>query len=191
VVRAMNKTYALPEDELRGEIYRRIYLLVKKEGGGWHAAGAAFSLGAGVLSIPLALALWAAAKFVGPVGAGPTLLSLSTVLFVLTIPLLTAGAVFLDLLEKRLPYLPLPAKPRPAVVELRRRHRARRPPPQLTASHILDSRTMRLTGARGEQITIALHADDKVSESDLLLLPGENCDLDRIRGIMQDTPRGG
>ena len=121
-----NKTYALPEDELRGEIYRRKYLLERKEGGGWHAAGAAFGLGAGALSVPLALALGAAAKLFGPAGVGATLDSLSTALFVLTFPLLATGAVFLDVLEKKPPNIPLPAGPRPASIKLYRRLRSRR-----------------------------------------------------------------
>jgi hypothetical protein len=105
----MNTTYTLPKDDLRGDIYRRIYLLLTREGGGWHAACAAFGLVCGVLTVPLALALWAAAKLVGPVGIGPTLNLSSTILFVLTFPLLAAGAFFLDRLEKKSPTLPLSA----------------------------------------------------------------------------------
>jgi hypothetical protein len=123
----MNNTYALPEDELRGEIYRRIYLLMNKEGGGWEVAGAAFCLGAGLLSIPLALVLWAAARFVGPAGAGPLLNLLSTFLFVLTIPLLAIGASFLDLLEKKPPILPFLAGTKSAGIKHYRHLRARHP----------------------------------------------------------------
>jgi hypothetical protein len=69
----MNKTYVLAEDALKGEIYRRTYLLLRKEGGGWHAAGAAFGLGAGALSVPLALALGAVPLFTGPAATRLTL----------------------------------------------------------------------------------------------------------------------
>ena len=43
---------------------------------------------------------------------------------------------------------------------------------------------------RGEKrINIVPHADDKIRESDLLILLGENRDLDRIRDIVKNTPR--
>ena len=123
----MSKIYTLPRDEFRGEIYRRIYLLVSRQGGGWRAAGAALGLAGGVLSIPLALVLWAAAGYTGPAGVGPTLHALSTILFVLSLPLLAVGACFLDLLEKKTPALPLPAERQPAVLERWRRLRPRHP----------------------------------------------------------------
>ena len=50
-----------------------------------------------------AVVLWAADRFTGPFGVGPTLHALSTIPFVLTLPMLAAGAYFLDLLEKRPP----------------------------------------------------------------------------------------
>ena len=61
----MNKIYALPEDDLKGGLYWRIYLLVSKQQGGWAGVGAAFGLAGGVLSIPSALLLW-----VGPGSSG-------------------------------------------------------------------------------------------------------------------------
>ena len=128
-MKAKNKTYALPEDELRGEIYRRVYLLLRKEGGGWHAVGAAFGLGAGTLSVPVALVLGAAAWFLVPTSAGPTLHLLSTTLFVLTLPLLALGAFFLDILEKKPPVLELPHAPRPASIRRYHRLHARHPSP--------------------------------------------------------------
>ena len=47
----MNKIYALPEDELRGEIYQRILLLVGKNLWTWESVAAAVSLFGGLLSI--------------------------------------------------------------------------------------------------------------------------------------------
>jgi len=42
-----------------------------------------------------------------------------------------------------------------------------------------------------KRINIIPHADDRIMESDLLILLGENRDLDRIRDIMKNAPRGG
>lgn len=110
----MKKIYALPEDELKGEMYRRICLLVSKQGGGWRAAGAAFGLACGLLSVPFGLLVWATAGFVGPAGIGPTLGLLSNIIFAVTLPLLAVGAFCLDLLEETPPRLPLPAGSRRA-----------------------------------------------------------------------------
>jgi hypothetical protein len=123
----MNKIYALPEDDLKGGLYWRIFLLVSKEQGGWTAVGVAFGLAGGVLSIPLALLLWVGARFIGPAGIGPTLNLLSTILFALTFPLLAVGAYCLDRLEKKPPILPLPTEPRPAVLRSWRHLRPRHP----------------------------------------------------------------
>lgn len=110
----MNKTYMLPEDDLGGEVYRRVYLLVNKNWGGWQSIGATIGLAGGVLSTPWALLLWAAVKFLTPSGIGTTLSLLSNVLFALSLPLLALGASCLDLLEKKPPVLPLPAESQPA-----------------------------------------------------------------------------
>jgi trk system potassium uptake protein TrkA len=42
-----------------------------------------------------------------------------------------------------------------------------------------------------KRINIVPHADDRISESDLLILLGENRDLDRIRDIVKNAPRKG
>ncbi|MDQ3804135.1 MAG: hypothetical protein M3416_09935 [Acidobacteriota bacterium] len=123
----MNKTYTLPEDDLRGELYRRIYLLISKKRGGWQSAGAAFGLAGGALSIPLALLLWAAVRFLAPAALSSTLNLLSNVFFALSVPLLALGACCLDLLEKKLPALPPPAGSRAARFERRHRLRPGRP----------------------------------------------------------------
>ncbi len=123
----MSQIFTLPEDELKGEIYERIYLLVTRKGGGWQAAGAAFGLAAGALSVPMAAALWAAAEFFGPAGIGRALSFSSTILFVLTLPMLAVGACCLDRLEKKSPALPLPAAPQPRAPEHWRRLRPRHP----------------------------------------------------------------
>lgn len=121
------KTYELPEDELEGRIYERVYLLVTRKGGGWQAAVAAFGLASGVLSAPLALGLWTLARFAVPLRIGAALHSASTVLFVLTLPLLALGACCLDGLERKLPALPLPSGPRRAASERGRHIRPRHP----------------------------------------------------------------
>lgn len=121
----MNKIDTLPEDEPGGEIYSRVFLLLRKEGGGWRAAGAVLGLGAGLSSALLATVLEAAAVVIGPIGLGPALHVSSTVLFVSTLPMLAVGAHFLDLLEKRPPALPLPGLNQPAVRVRGRRLRAR------------------------------------------------------------------
>lgn len=123
----MNNDYALREDESRGEIYRSIYLLVTRQGGGWQAAGAAFCLVGGALTFPPALVLWAAAKFVGPFGIGPALNLSSTILFVMVLPLLALGSCFLDHLEKKSSAPPPPAEARTARAANGRRLRPRHP----------------------------------------------------------------
>jgi hypothetical protein len=123
----MNRTYALPEDDLRGGLYRRIYLLISKRRGGWQSAGAAFGLAGGLLSIPLALLSWAAVRFLAPAAIGPTLNVLSNVFFALALPLLALGACCLDLLERKPPAAAPPAESRPAGFERRDRLRPQRP----------------------------------------------------------------
>lgn len=107
----MDRIYTLPEDDLRGELYRRIFLLVLKPRGGWQSFGAAVGIAGGALFIPLALLSWAAFKFLAPSAVGPTLYALSNLLFALSLPLLALGACCLDLLERKPPALPLPAAP--------------------------------------------------------------------------------
>jgi hypothetical protein len=97
----MNTIYALPEDELRGGIYRRILLLMGKNRGTWQAAGAAVGLFGGLLSIVLGVLLWAVVGLIAPAGAlGSLLNAAGTVLLILPLPLLALGAHCLDLLER-------------------------------------------------------------------------------------------
>ncbi len=97
----MHKVHARRDDgEAGGDIYLSAYLLVRKKGGGWKAAGAAFGLAGWGLLTSLAIVLWLGAKFVGPQSAGATLNSLSTLLIALAFPALALGACCLDLLEK-------------------------------------------------------------------------------------------
>ena len=118
----------MPEDELRGEIYKRILLLLKKNRGSWQSVAAAVCLFGGLLSILLGVVAWAAFGLFAPAGAlGSFLDTAGTVLLVLPLPLLALGAVCLDLLEKKPPALPLPAEPRPAGPVRLRRLRPRRP----------------------------------------------------------------
>ena len=128
----MNKIYALPEDELRGEIYRRILLLMGKNRGTWQAVAAAVGLCGGLLSIVLGVLDWAVVAVIAPAGALGSFLDVAgTVLFVLPLPLLALGAYCLDLLEQKPPLLPvsapLPAGSRPEGRARLRRLRPQRP----------------------------------------------------------------
>jgi hypothetical protein len=110
----MNKIYVLPEDDMRGEMYRRILLLMGKNWRSWHSVVAAVSLFGGLLAIVLGALDWVVVGLFAPAGALGSLLDVAgTTLFVLPLPLLALGAYCLDLLEKKSPALPLPAEPRP------------------------------------------------------------------------------
>lgn len=102
----MNKTYTLPEDESEGGLYRRIYLLVSKNGWTWQSAGVAFGIAGGLASVLFGLLLWATARFLVPAGDGPALNTLSNLFFAPLIPLLSLAACCLDLLEKKPPVGP-------------------------------------------------------------------------------------
>lgn len=124
----MNKIYALPEDDMRGEIHRRILLLVGKNWGSWQAVAAAVSLFGGLLAIVLGALDWAFVGLFAPAGSiGSFMDAAGTVLLVLPLPLLALGAFCLDLLEKKPPALPLPAEPRPAGTLRVHRRRPRHP----------------------------------------------------------------
>lgn len=121
----MNKIYAMPQDELRGEIYQRIRLLMGKNRGTWAAVAAVAGLGGGMLSIVLGLLVWVVVGLVGPASAlGPILDVVGTVLLILPLPLLALGAHCLDLLEEKAPALPLPGAPRVARLPARYGRRA-------------------------------------------------------------------
>jgi len=127
-VRSMDKLYVLPEDELRGDIYRRILLLLGKNRGTWQAVAAAAGLFGGLLAIALGALDWAFVGLFAPAGAlGSSLDAAGTALLVLPLPLLALGALCLDLLEKKPPALPLPAEPRPAAPVRGHRRRPRHP----------------------------------------------------------------
>lgn len=108
----MDKTYALPEDELRGDIYRRVLLLVGKNWGSWESAAAAAGIFGGLLAIVLGALDWAFVGVFAPSGAvGSFLDTAGTILLVLPLPLLALGASCLDRLERKAPALPLPSEP--------------------------------------------------------------------------------
>ena len=110
----MNKINVLPKDELRGGIYQRLLLLMGKHRGTWQVAGAAVGLFGGLLSIVLAVLIWAVVGLIAPAGALGAFLDVAgTVLFILPLPLLALGAHCLDLLEKKAPAFPLPAASQP------------------------------------------------------------------------------
>lgn len=110
----MNKIYVLPEDELRGDMYRRILLLMGNNWGTWESVAAAVSLFGGLLAIVLGVLDWGVVGLFAPAGALGSLLDVAgTALFVLPLPLLAVGAYCLDRLEKKALALPLSAEPRP------------------------------------------------------------------------------
>lgn len=110
----MNKIYTPPEDEMRGEIYTRILLLLGKNLWTWESAAAAVGLFGGLLAIVLGGLAWAVVGLFAPAGAlGSFLDAAGTVLLVLPLPLLALGAYCLDLLEKKPPTLPPHGESRP------------------------------------------------------------------------------
>ena len=111
----MNKIYVLQKDELRGELYRRIYLLISKNRGTRPSTGACVGLAGGLLSIMLGALLWAIVPLLAPGSFRSSLNAVDIVFFALSLPLLALGAFCLDLLETRAPILPLPAKSQPDV----------------------------------------------------------------------------
>jgi hypothetical protein len=118
----MNKTHALHEDELRGDIYREVLLLLGKNRGSWQSAAAALGLFGGLLAIVVGALDWAAAGLFAPPGAlGAFMDEAGTLLLVLPLPLLALGAFCLDLLEEKPPALPLPSESRPAGAACARR----------------------------------------------------------------------
>ncbi|MDQ1592234.1 MAG: hypothetical protein QOG71_2861 [Pyrinomonadaceae bacterium] len=108
------KVYLLREDDLRGEVYRRVYLLMSKNRWTWQSLGATFGISGGMLSLLTALLLWATVRFLTAGGSVSALHTCEIVFFALPLPLLALGVHCLDLLEKKLPTLPLPANAPPA-----------------------------------------------------------------------------
>ena len=113
----MNKIYILPKDELGGELYRRICLLISKNRWTRQSIGAAFGLAGGMLSIILGAVLWAIIQLLAPGSFGSFLNGLEIVFFALALPLLALGAYCLDLLETKASILPLHAKSPPVGFE--------------------------------------------------------------------------
>ena len=106
----MNKIYILPKDELGGELYRRICLLIRKNRWTRQSIGAAFGLTGGMLAIILGAVLWAIVLLLAPGNFCLVLNGLETLCFALTLPLLALGAYCLDLLETNPPILPISAR---------------------------------------------------------------------------------
>ena len=104
------RVYILREDHLSGEFHRRIYLLMIKKRRAWQAIGATFGIAAGMLSLLLAVLLWAIVRFLAAGGSISTLHTFEIVFFVLPLPLLALGTHCLDLLEKESPIPPLQAR---------------------------------------------------------------------------------
>lgn len=113
------RVYILREDDLRGELYGRIYLLLLKNRWTWQSLGATFGITVGMLSLFLGLLLWAIVGFLTSGLSISALRTFETAFFVLPLPLLALGVHCLDLLEKEPPALPLPARSQPT--DFRRR----------------------------------------------------------------------
>lgn len=123
----MNKIYVLQKDELRGELYRRIYLLIRKNQWTRQSIGASLGLAGGLLSIILGALLWAIVSLLAPSSFRSSLNAVDVLFFALSLPLLAVGACCLDLLEMRALILPLPAKSQPDGSGCWRRLRAQLP----------------------------------------------------------------
>jgi hypothetical protein len=128
------RVYILREDDLSGELYRRIYLLIMKKRWTWQSLGATFGISGGMLSLIFASLLWAIVRFLAAGGSISALHTFEIVFFVLPLPLLALGVHCLDLLEKEPPILPLPTKSQPAAFRRWLHLRPRQPTPQLIAS---------------------------------------------------------
>jgi hypothetical protein len=113
----MNEIYVLPKDELEGELYRRIYILIRKNRWTRQSMVATFGLAGEILSILLGLLFWIVVGFLTQGSIESFLALLSNLFFGLPLPLLALGAYCLDLLEKRSPMLPLPVNSQPAGFE--------------------------------------------------------------------------
>lgn len=120
---SMNKNYVLQKDELRGELYKRIYLLIRENRWTRPSIGASLGVSGGLLSIILGTLLWVTVSLLAPGGFRSLLNAIEILFFALSLPLLALGAYCLDLLEKRAPFLPLPAGAQP--VRSGRLHRLR------------------------------------------------------------------
>jgi hypothetical protein len=125
--RGMNKIYVLQKDELRGELYQRIYLLIRKNRWTRQSIGASVGLAGGLLSIILGALLWPIVPLLAPGSFRSILNVVEIVFFALSLPLLSLGAYCLDLLEMRVPILPVPAESQPHKLVRWHRFRAQHP----------------------------------------------------------------
>ncbi len=88
----MNGIYVLPKDELEGELYRRIYILIRKNRWTRQSMVATFGLAGGILSILLGLLFWIVVMFLPPGTFESFLTLLSNLFFGLPLPLLALWA---------------------------------------------------------------------------------------------------
>ena len=123
----MNKVNVLQRDEPGGELYRRIYLLIRKNRGTRPSIGASIGLAGGLLSIILGALLWTIVALLAPDNFGSFLNAVEIISFALSLPLLALGAYCLDLLEKSSTLIPLPARSLPDGSDGWYRLRAQRP----------------------------------------------------------------
>ncbi|HEX8649486.1 MAG TPA: hypothetical protein VF708_01500 [Pyrinomonadaceae bacterium] len=109
--------YILQTDEPGAELYRRIYLLIRKDRWTHQSIGASIGIAGGLGSIIIGAILWLIVSLLAPGSPGSFLNTVEIILFVLSLPLLTLGAYCLDLLEKNLSRLPSPIQSQPGGFE--------------------------------------------------------------------------
>ena len=109
----MNNYYEVEKNQ-EWDLYQRIDFLVRKSPWTWQSIGAVSGLVGGILSPVFGTFLIAVMWFIGSQDENSVLNVLSIVSFVLTLPLLAAGAHCLDLLERKTAYLSAHAEQRPA-----------------------------------------------------------------------------
>jgi hypothetical protein len=96
----MSNYYEVEESQ-EWDLYQTMALLVGKNPWAWQSIGAVFGLVGGILSPVLGTLLIAVMWIIGSSEEVSVLNVLSIVSFVLTIPLLAAGAHCMDLLERK------------------------------------------------------------------------------------------
>ncbi len=98
--REVKITVKVHRDEFLEKQYLPVFRLIKNNKWRWQAVGAVLASAAGLLSPLIALVLNLLASYTRLIYEKPFLSKLSTVLYVIAVPLLLLGAHFLDLLDK-------------------------------------------------------------------------------------------
>ena len=102
----MKITIKVHRDEILEEHYLPVFLLIKKYKWRWQSVGAGVALGGGLLSPIIGVILNLLVSYTRLGYERQVLSKVSTVCYVITVPLLLLGAHFLDLLEQKTVKLP-------------------------------------------------------------------------------------